>query len=154
MSDSGHVNIHHRKQLREWLHTILESKDSFCSCVTESASKEGLIGGKVSINLISELKTFVQLDLSLNVCGHNGKFKHCGEIFRKSGRVDTFNGTASEFGKGAEGFKIAFITLNRDNIDGDTGFAGELSYILVESLGGLSLLLSMAFVPGTKTDVR
>ena len=153
MRDSGHVNIHHLKQLGEWLHSILKSKDSFSSCVTKSACKKWLVSWKVSIKLISELKTLVQLDLSFNVCGNNRDWKHCCKIFRKGGWVDTLNSTACKLGKGAESIKIAFITFDWDNIDGNTGFAGKLSNILIESLSSLSLFFSIALVPGTKTDV-
>ena len=95
----------------------------------------------------------MQLDLSLNVCGYNRDWKHCSEIFCKSGWVDTLDSTAGKFGKSAESIKIAFITFNRDDINGNTSFTGKLSYILIESLSSRSLFFSIAFVPGSETDV-
>ena len=67
VSHSSHIEVLHLEQIRDVLHAVLKSEHRICCHVTEASSQYGLILRQVRVELIPELKTLVDLDLSLNL---------------------------------------------------------------------------------------
>lgn len=95
----------------------------------------------------------MQLDLCLDVGGDDGHGKHVGEVMGQVGRVDTLDVATGKLSERAQTFKVALVTLDRYNINGDTGGASDLTNSLVELSRCSDISLCVALIPCTQTDV-
>lgn len=95
----------------------------------------------------------MELDLCFNFGCDDWNCKHVCKVLRQSRRVDPLNIATSEVCKPAQRFNIALVSFNRDNINCDTGFLGNLSYLSVEIVCLNLLLLGHDLIEGTKADI-
>ena len=116
VSKLGEIYVSYLKQCPERLHLILKTDISVFIHISEIPGQNSAILREILVELISELKPLVELDLELNLSGKNRLSKKLFEVFRDIITIHSFNFSIGHLRDSADSVDVALCAYESHNV--------------------------------------